>query len=758
MASQIRVSPNTEGIPLISQGARTPITSAGGSGGAGLGTVRQNTSSSDSGDLDGLLGGLAAAFLGSKLLGGLGGGKPGPNTDPNKQTDSALNPDGSIPVTDPATGLPAGSMTPNTPFNPPGGYPSRDKPTMGVDSATQSIQFPAGTTQADIDKYAPGYQISGVNMSNGSVIATPDLMIGGGNLTGTGSVNFQEKIAPTGRFETVDGNIYTPEGDLYAIKKAGEGFIVKIDNDTWRDSTNYSTYSTDELLPSGGGGYVPGTDIIGPDFSGKSSGIFGTDLSIGPDFTPSLGRSDLYTGGGYDPLSENLADFSFDSGSNFDVADLGGDFSFDNSLDFGDTFDFDNNYFSDASDWLGDFGSSIGNTFSDLGSSFGDFFDFGGGGFGSFFAKDGGLATPMYANGGGVRGYSNGSSVLKSLPSEFSDSGFDPSLYTPEQIEVILKAIESNSYSPTMLAEIKKYDPTRYNANAFNPLYMVSKNSASPTGYSQFGKTVNADGSPYTGTGNKSIYGSGDSFVTDGSGNVVLGNNTTTTGNNTVTNGNNTNTNKTTTFIEDLFNNNITSDQTSNNSTGVDMSQIGVIKPRTTTFGMGPARVVPYSQYGTSAGSTSDYSQLMQSLGAPTLMAEGGSTYYTFGKEVDPIHNLQGELQYGDKLKGGGLPKATTPMTPEGRHDYRQGAYVDGIGDGQSDDIPAMLADGEYVIDSETVSALGNGSNKAGAKVLDQFRHGVRSHKRSAPLDKIPPKAKSPLEYIRMGAKMKGAK
>jgi hypothetical protein len=188
------------------------------------------------------------------------------------------------------------------------------------------------------------------------------------------------------------------------------------------------------------------------------------------------------------------------------------------------------------------------------------------------------------------------------------------------------------------------------------------------------------------------------------------------------------------------------------------MSKIGAIAPRTTTFGMGPAKVVPYSQYGTPAASTSDYSQLMANLGAPTKMAEGGSTYYTFGKEVDPLQHLQGYQREGQPMRSGGLPKATTPMTPEGRHDYRQGAYVDGIGDGQSDDIPAMLADGEYVIDSETVSALGNGSNKAGAKVLDQFRHGIRSHKRSAPLDKIPPKAKSPLEYIRMGAKMKGAK
>lgn len=88
----------------------------------------------------------------------------------------------------------------------------------------------------------------------------------------------------------------------------------------------------------------------------------------------------------------------------------------------------------------------------------------------------------------------------------------------------------------------------------------------------------------------------------------------------------------------------------------------------------------------------------------------------------------------------------------QGRGDYRTGAYVEGAGDGQSDDIPAMLADGEYVIDAETVAQLGNGSNKAGAKILDDFRKNIRAHKRSAPHDKIPPKSKSALAYLK-GAK-----
>jgi hypothetical protein len=77
------------------------------------------------------------------------------------------------------------------------------------------------------------------------------------------------------------------------------------------------------------------------------------------------------------------------------------------------------------------------------------------------------------------------------------------------------------------------------------------------------------------------------------------------------------------------------------------------------------------------------------------------------------------------------------------------GHFVQGAGDGQSDDIPAMLADGEYVFDADTVAALGNGSSKAGALQLDKMRKAIRKHKRSASTDKIPPKAKSPLEYLK---------
>ena len=153
-------------------------------------------------------------------------------------------------------------------------------------------------------------------------------------------------------------------------------------------------------------------------------------------------------------------------------------------------------------------------------------------------------------------------------------------------------------------------------------------------------------------------------------------------------------------------------------------------------------------------------------------------------------------------LARGGLPEKYHEAAPKGHNPEfvtgLTGYYADGGGTGQSDDIPAMLHDGDYVMDAETVSALGDGSSKAGRNVLDGFRSKIphnprsqtgkvvpakiadgeyvfpasfvtalgggdnkrgaeildglreklRAHKRAAPVNKIPPKAKSPLEYI----------
>ena len=47
------------------------------------------------------------------------------------------------------------------------------------------------------------------------------------------------------------------------------------------------------------------------------------------------------------------------------------------------------------------------------------------------------------------------------------------------------------------------------------------------------------------------------------------------------------------------------------------------------------------------------------------------------------------------------------------RVDFRHGDAVTGAGDGQSDDIPAMLADGEFVFPADVVAAIKAGGGKA---------------------------------------------
>lgn len=188
--------------------------------------------------------------------------------------------------------------------------------------------------------------------------------------------------------------------------------------------------------------------------------------------------------------------------------------------------------------------------------------------------------------------------------------------------------------------------------------------------------------------------------------------------------------------------------------------------------------------------------------------------------DVRPIEETLGQVAQNDEeeaapyarggqvvglggLAHGGEAAKYHPEAPKGHYPEfisgKSDQYARGRGDGQSDDIPSMLGEGDYVMDADVVSALGNGSskggaealqkmrlkvgglpttpkkyipaliadgevvlpaavvakigngnNKLGAQKLDKMREAVRTHNRSAPTTKIPFKAKSPLDYLKM--------
>jgi hypothetical protein len=142
-----------------------------------------------------------------------------------------------------------------------------------------------------------------------------------------------------------------------------------------------------------------------------------------------------------------------------------------------------------------------------------------------------------------------------------------------------------------------------------------------------------------------------------------------------------------------------------------------------------------------SYGSQSEIDQMLGSDPGTQML------YSKAGGLATPLFAGGGQTRYG-RYAGGGLN--VVEHSGKARVDFRTGDAVTGPGDGQSDDIPAMLADGEFVFPADVVAALGNGSTKAGSDKLYDMMHSVRAYHRSAkPEDLPPPAKKSPLDYIK---------
>lgn len=136
-------------------------------------------------------------------------------------------------------------------------------------------------------------------------------------------------------------------------------------------------------------------------------------------------------------------------------------------------------------------------------------------------------------------------------------------------------------------------------------------------------------------------------------------------------------------------------------------------------------------------GSPSTFGFKAGGMVAPLMAADGGM--------IPPLM-AAGGTRHGDNA---GRPINLVPHSGKLRRDFRTGDAVTGEGDGQSDDIPAMLADGEFVFPADVVAALGNGSTKAGSDKLYDMMHSIRARARSAKPKELPPPALSPLDYLK---------
>jgi hypothetical protein len=154
--------------------------------------------------------------------------------------------------------------------------------------------------------------------------------------------------------------------------------------------------------------------------------------------------------------------------------------------------------------------------------------------------------------------------------------------------------------------------------------------------------------------------------------------------------------------------------------------------------------------------------------------------YYTYGQTGAPQmgeHQFIGNNQIGQPGSaegqplvqkdfnlppGAGLKEMMAALVAQGQPGgFAEGGYVGyagggplgyarGAGSGRDDTIEALLSDGEFVMDAETVSLLGDGSNNEGAKRLEELRQNLRKHK-GAGLAKgrISPNARRPEHYMR---------
>lgn len=130
----------------------------------------------------------------------------------------------------------------------------------------------------------------------------------------------------------------------------------------------------------------------------------------------------------------------------------------------------------------------------------------------------------------------------------------------------------------------------------------------------------------------------------------------------------------------------------------------------------------------------------VQNIGPTAQSARPTRTLYAKG----------GKVELPSEVMGGLLP--LTLKIAEHMMGMSQGSHqglIPGEAGGQDDVVDIKAAPGEYIMDAEIVSAIGDGNNEEGARKLDKMRYNIRKHKREGGLAQIAPKAKNLSAYLK---------
>lgn len=166
------------------------------------------------------------------------------------------------------------------------------------------------------------------------------------------------------------------------------------------------------------------------------------------------------------------------------------------------------------------------------------------------------------------------------------------------------------------------------------------------------------------------------------------------------------------------------------------------------------AKLRPLEERYAEGGSVTDILQVLSGLGlGRSPMASGGPVMGNGGGQDDTVYtrsnvgsfiipaDVVADLGDGNTEEGHrrlGDMWGRVGMACGGRVRYAKGGSVGSV--------PVALSAGEHEVPQEIVTAIGNGSNKAGANKLLTMIDRVRKHKATK---KHPPMAKSPLSYMK---------